>query len=119
MATATSDLIVGAPVTNINGTAGGRNAGISYVVFGNTGITSINLSALGTHGFIIDGQTVNDKSGWSVSAAGDVNGDGLADLLVATPYNSSSVGRSYVVFARPTTAPSTFRHHGWHRNRHR
>ena len=35
-----------------------------------------------TGGFVINGIDFDDRSGSSVSAAGDVNGDGLADLIV-------------------------------------
>jgi hypothetical protein len=45
--------------------------------------TTIDLSAIasGTGGFVINGENVNDESGYSVSTAGDVNGDGLDDLI--------------------------------------
>jgi hypothetical protein len=33
-------------------------------------------------GFVINGEAAGDKSGYSVSSAGDVNGDGLDDLIV-------------------------------------
>jgi hypothetical protein len=33
-------------------------------------------------GFVINGESKNDHSGYSVSNAGDVNGDGLDDLIV-------------------------------------
>jgi hypothetical protein len=33
-------------------------------------------------GFVIKGESENDYSGYSVSNAGDVNGDGLDDLIV-------------------------------------
>jgi hypothetical protein len=46
----------------------------------------------------------SDYSGWSVSSAGDVNGDGLDDLIVnawsADPDNKLSAGKSYVVFGK-------------------
>jgi hypothetical protein len=37
---------------------------------------------LATGGFVINGESENDYSGRSVSSAGDVNGDGLDDLIV-------------------------------------
>ena len=36
----------------------------------------------GTNGFKLDGENNEDHSGCSVSAAGDINGDGYADLLI-------------------------------------
>ena len=44
----------------------------------------IELSEIadGTGGFVISGAAQSDFSGSSVSAAGDVNGDGLADLII-------------------------------------
>jgi hypothetical protein len=41
------------------------------------------LSSLnGTNGFQINGEAASDYSGRSVSAAGDVNGDGFDDLII-------------------------------------
>jgi hypothetical protein len=46
----------------------------------------LNYSAVFfTRGFVINGETEHDISGYSVSTAGDVNGDGLDDLIVAAP----------------------------------
>jgi hypothetical protein len=64
--------------------------------------SSINLSSLnGTTGFRLDGVSAGDFSGWSVASAGDVNGDGYADLIIgaqsADP-NGDRSGSSYVVF---------------------
>ena len=86
-----ADVIVGAP---------DAGSGLSYVVFGKAGTTAVNLSALGTGGFVINGQGGGDKSGYSVSAAGDMNGDGLADLLIGAYPAGSNAGRSYVVFGK-------------------
>jgi hypothetical protein len=42
----------------------------------------VDLGNLGTRGFRIDGIDAGDCAGVSVSGAGDVNGDGLADLII-------------------------------------
>ena len=63
---------------------------------------SINLSSLnGGNGFIINGVSAGDNSGGSVSSAGDMNNDGLADIVtgahLADP-NGDKSGASYVIF---------------------
>jgi hypothetical protein len=101
-----ADLIVGAPWSTVGSV---QNAGRSYVVFGKTSSVGIDLSAVAAQsgGFVMNGQCTGDFSGSSVSAAGDVNGDGLADLIVGA-YRSSVTGifagRSFVVFGKTTTS---------------
>ena len=64
---------------------------------GSSGI--FNLSSLtGANGFKLDGENNGDDSGTSVSTAGDINGDGVADLLIGAYGHANSTGRSYVVF---------------------
>ncbi len=63
---------------------------------------NINLGTLdGTSGFSLSGVAASDQSGFAVSTAGDVNGDGVEDLLIgargADP-NGERSGTSYVVF---------------------
>ncbi|WP_205690200.1 FG-GAP repeat protein [Caulobacter sp. SLTY] len=94
------DLIVGAHGADPNGAV----SGASYVVFGrNTAFgANLDLSALdGTSGFRIDGVAAYDRSGQSVASAGDVNGDGIDDLIIGARY-ANGVGASYVVFGRDT-----------------
>lgn len=93
-----SDLIIGAPFTDTNGS----NSGTSYVLYGKENMTDVDLSLVtSSQGFALYGEATNDASGFSVSAAGDVNGDGMGDLIVGA-YNAhggaENSGRSYVVF---------------------
>ncbi len=95
------DLIVGAR----HGDDGGGNAGEAYVVFGKAGTirSNIDLSSLGDQGFIIQGVQAGDNTGWSVSGAGDVNGDGINDLIVGAPYGNDgdvAAGEAYVIFGK-------------------
>ncbi len=103
------DVIVSAFIADPNGVSSGS----SYVVFGKAAgfSASLNLSALnGTNGFRLDGAAAGDKSGISVSSAGDVNGDGFDDVIVgayrASP-NGGSSGSSYVVFGKASGFSST------------
>ena len=76
------DLIIGAKSAGPNG----NDSGESYVVFGGTTVSAtgtVNLAALdGNNGFVLNGVGSKDYSGFSVSAAGDVNGDGIDDLII-------------------------------------
>ncbi len=104
------DLIIGAPYADPNGNRSGR----SYVVFGSdAGLANpFNLSTLnGSNGFVLNGEGAFDRSGRSVSAAGDINGDGVDDLIIgadgADP-NGNYSGRSYVVFGSASELPNPF-----------
>ena len=114
----TDDFIIGAWNADPNGVS---QAGKSYVVFGRTSgfPAAFELRSLfpaaggdGTAGFVLKGIDVGDLSGTSVSGAGDVNGDGIDDLVIgaqfADPNGLSSAGESYVVFGRTTGFPAAF-----------
>jgi hypothetical protein len=91
-----ADIIVGANLADSSGT----DSGAAYVVFGAASgfAATIDLSTLnGTNGFKLTGAT-GDQSGFSVASAGDVNGDGYADLIIGAPAHGSLAGESYVVF---------------------
>jgi hypothetical protein len=97
------DFIVGAPF------AGYYGGGESYVVFGKadwSGSPTPDITAPdGANGFKLVG--TEGYSGFSVSSAGDVNGDGFDDLIVLAPfaYNERyERGQSYVVFGKSSWA---------------
>ena len=100
------DLIIGAFRANPNG----NDSGQSHVIFGtDTGFDAVfDLSSLdGSNGFVLNGIEEGDRSGRSVSGAGDVNGDGIDDLIIGAPFadpNGSASGESYVVFGAASNA---------------
>ncbi len=103
-----ADIILGAPFKT---ESGGVNTGHSFVVYGKSSTTQVNLTDVGNNigGFAIIGQGAQDLSGYSVGAAGDVNGDGLADLIVGAhgydaAHSSVLTGRSYIIFGSKTGA---------------
>ena len=77
------DLIIGADRADPNGNT---SAGESYVLFGGVGVGGggvIELSDLdGSDGFVVNGIDSGDRAGRSVSGAGDINGDGVDDLII-------------------------------------
>ncbi|MCJ8314419.1 MAG: cadherin domain-containing protein, partial [Pseudomonadales bacterium] len=103
------DVLIGVPQDDENGS----NAGRVYVLFGNASGQLATFSALNdddtnniidsANGFIINGAVAGDKAGFAVAGGGDVNGDGLADILVGAPYaspNGDESGTAYVVFGK-------------------
>jgi Ca2+-binding RTX toxin-like protein len=97
-----ADLIVGAPFADPHGSY----SGTSYVVFGKASgfAASFDLSSLdGSNGFKLSGVAERDWTGWSAASAGDINGDGFADLIIGAPYadpHGYNSGASYVVFGK-------------------
>jgi len=67
-----ADLIVGAPGTDPNGLS---DAGSAFIFAGSTGAPLWRF----------DGQAAVYELGWSVSGAGDVDGDGVGDVIMGAP----------------------------------
>ena len=79
--------------------------GVTYVIFGRSGgfpninFATTNLSTT-QQGFQINGTTAGDSLGTALSSAGDLNGDGISDIVIGAHTSLSSIGSVYVVFGR-------------------
>ncbi len=92
-----SDVVIGSP--------GAGDGGTCYVVFGNNNPSDLSLATLNNDvvynslGFFIAAANYDDKLGFSVSGAGDFNGDGFDDVALGAPgvgyYDN---GASYVIY---------------------
>ena len=69
-----SDVLVGAPLFDVP--PSGTNQGRAYCYHGNTM----------TLGWNADGAASNAQFGFSLSGAGDLNGDGVSDVAIGAPY---------------------------------
>ncbi|WP_199247574.1 VWD domain-containing protein [[Phormidium] sp. ETS-05] len=98
------DILIGVP-----GAAGG-GSGKTYILFGRSQgfAPSLNLTEInGDNGFVINNAAAN--AGISVSKAGDINSDGIADLIIGTeadPNSANTAGESYVVFGSSDKFPA-------------
>ena len=109
-------------VTNNNGYSYSDRRGETYVVFGKNNFNSqINLALLnGRNGFKIEGKNASDRLAYDLSNAGDINGDGIDDLVLGTPLagellnspysydDSDRRGEAYVIFGNNNGFNSNF-----------
>lgn len=94
------DIVIGLP---------SRDSGITYVVFGGNDAGDavvVDLTSLdGSNGFSMNGvEPYGTALGQTVQSAGDINGDGLGDIIISAATNQYS--SSYVVFGRSNSGPS-------------
>jgi hypothetical protein len=103
------DIIIGASEADPTG----DYSGAAYVIFGRaTGFPgTLNLASLnGANGFKIPGEGAYDGVGYSVGAAGDINGDNFDDIVIT----AGAIGPSadspavYVVFGKGTPFTTPF-----------
>ena len=91
-----ADVVIGA--FNTNG-AQGR----AYVYLG----SSTGLAATPTTTLVDPAATSNDNFGYSVSDAGDVNGDGYADVVIGAYGTTNAQGKAYVYLGGSTGLATT------------
>ncbi len=102
------DILIGA-----GDTGGVSAAGGGYLVYGRPGLDlDASLADLQVSADVVFlGASVMEHSGSAVAAAGDVNGDGFADLLIgaylASPGGVVRSGQSYLVYGGPAL-PASF-----------
>jgi hypothetical protein len=89
-----ADLVVGAYTTG----NGGTSQGSAYLYYGSaTGLGTASGTTAGTVQRLNNPNNANnDFFGFSVASAGDVNGDGYADLVVGAHRTSFGQGRTYL-----------------------
>jgi hypothetical protein len=92
------DILVGA----FGSDDGGSMAGQTYLFFGKTTGWSMDTN-LSTADASFIGEDEWDFSSWSISNAGDVNGDGFNDILIGAINNNeggSSAGQTYLILGK-------------------
>ncbi|EKD50620.1 MAG: hypothetical protein ACD_62C00479G0001 [uncultured bacterium] len=80
---------------------GGTSAGKVYLIYG-AGNLSGDLSAENANVTFV-GEAANDYLGLAIASAGDVNGDGLGDFMIAAKGNDaggSNAGKVYLIYGR-------------------
>ncbi len=85
--------------------------GSTYVVFGQESglavdLLMFDLNAQGPRGYRIDHEGTATNDGYAVASAGDVNGDGVGDVVIGIVRKDySGPGKAYVVFGKATPEP--------------
>ncbi|MBK8551273.1 MAG: FG-GAP repeat protein [Ignavibacteria bacterium] len=69
--------------------------GRAYIYFG--GLTMNTVADV-----TFTGENINNNFGYSVSSAGDVNGDGYSDVIIGAHAHSSNTGKAYIYFGGAT-----------------
>ena len=113
------DLVIASQGFDLLGSQGNvlaGNSGAVYVLYGAPGrdLDGFDLALLqpenggdGSQGFVLRGNQTGEQVGNALADAGDVNNDGISDLLIgaANFIGSFNNGGAYLIFGRPQTDP--------------
>ena len=88
----TEDVLVGARFATTTAAAGG--AGEAYVIFGSSSLEGTVDIAQGQQDFTIAGASEGDFLGYALTA-GDINGDGIDDIVAAAAAASPDAARTF------------------------
>lgn len=94
-----SDVIVGAPLYELNGNGAGKE-GVVAIYYGSaTGIDNTVRSIFGLDNYYFPNAA---QFGYSVSTAGDINADGYSDMIVGAPfYDTGDQGGVFIYRGGP------------------
>lgn len=93
-----ADFLVGAPFLE-------RYGGRVYLLFGRRNANWGTNFDLDRADVIFEGEHYGDKAGWSLAHAGDVNGDGLSDIVIGAygnDHQAAQAGKVYLILGRRT-----------------
>ena len=109
------DFIMGSNNADPLSLGGNSDEGAAYIVLGRPNSIGFPAGANdaaafnGFDGVVLAGDGILDGAGFAVSGGGDVNGDGLSDVLVGAHFadnpGASNQGSTYVVFGRTALPP--------------
>jgi FG-GAP repeat len=75
----------------------GTTSEVAHVAFGKADDAPLDLAALGPAGFsVVDAPGPGGGGGWTLNGGGDVNGDGLADLVLGATFRIKAGKRPLV-----------------------
>jgi predicted nucleic acid-binding Zn-ribbon protein len=103
------DLLIGSPFNDDNG----AEAGAVYIIFGKISGWAMDTDLKASDARLL-GSFKDDRVGYSVAGAGDVNADGYDDVIMGAYYSScygarNYAGQTFLVLGKPTgwTNPQT------------
>ncbi|WP_431268446.1 FG-GAP-like repeat-containing protein [Dankookia sp. P2] len=94
------EVLVGAP--------GGGSPAAALVIWGKGDGATVDTAAVlaGQGGYAILKGPVADLAGFKLGTVGDLNGDGLPEVLLSAPYDAAANGPTYLVWGRPDGSPA-------------